>query len=149
MVIKALEDLSFEDLNTPPEREKVAEQTKASPAKEGAAEVKQAKAEPGGPPQMVTLDAAQGKASGMYTPVEFDHALHMATGGCTDCHHSYEQTGAYQPCSSCHQPQAEAASAKLSLYNAYHNQQGQASCLGCHLEAQSGPTGCQGCHIPD
>lgn len=98
------------------------------------------------PPQMVTLDAAAGKAQGLYSPVDFDHELHLATGSCTDCHHMYEETGTYQPCSNCHEPKVDAASPAMSLYNAYHNRKEIASCVGCHTQMQAGPTGCRDCH---
>ena len=98
------------------------------------------------PPQMVTLEAAKGKAQGLYSPVDFDHELHLTTGSCTDCHHMYEETGTYQPCSNCHEPKVDAASPEMSLYNAYHNRKAIASCVGCHTEMQAGPTGCRDCH---
>lgn len=98
------------------------------------------------PPQMVTLDAAEGKAEGLYSPVDFDHELHLTTGSCTDCHHMYEETGTYQPCSNCHEPKVDAASPEMSLYNAYHDREDIASCVGCHTEMQAGPTGCRDCH---
>ncbi|ACV68554.1 cytochrome c3 family protein [Desulfohalobium retbaense] len=119
-----------------------------APAETAAAEAPEEEASGGSgvPPQMVTLDAAKGKAQGLYSPVDFDHELHLTTGACTDCHHMYEQTGTYQPCSNCHEPKVDAASPKMSLFNAYHNRKNIASCVGCHTEMQVGPTGCRDCH---
>jgi len=91
-----------------------------------------------------------------YSPVPFNHELHMGALKCTDCHHdkggpknnkideALLVTGnPAARCVTCHNLNSNA---KVQKY--YHG-----SCLDCHekLKKQKKPTGpelCAGCHVP-
>jgi hypothetical protein len=74
--------------------------------------------------------------------VLLDHKGHASEEGygiaCQDCHHDIEEEGAKpEPCSSCHDADAE-----INLQDALHKK-----CIGCHEEGGSGPVDCSGCHV--
>lgn len=100
-------------------------------------------------PEIITLDAAADKKSG----VEFPHWAHQGVvTDCTTCHHTQENLTAENAegvevptCASCHlDPEDEAVPSmrEMSLKkNPMH-----AGCIDCHKTEDAGPTKCNDCH---
>lgn len=117
-------------------------------------------------PDIVMLDSLRTKFGG----VQFDHGLHDAYAGCTECHHHLTGMVSTSPdCRSCHRTAISKSSIAckgchlsdrfsleslsylskragyhidiVGLKGAYHLR-----CLGCHLSLTAGPTGCRDCH---
>lgn len=116
-------------------------------------------------PETITIDSL----SGLYGPVEFNHAGHAEMAYCSDCHH--HTVGAPPTrwyCIKCHEKPVEVDTVncedchsadrfgskylatlddpelfhkeKPGLKGAFH-----LNCIGCHQEI-TGPTGCEDCH---
>ena len=121
--------------------------------------------DPSDAPETVTIDVM----SKLYSPVEFDHAMHVEYASCQECHHHTTGEIVSDPnCARCHHNHDENDVVSCSechvadrfneeylktledpklyhidkpgLKGAYH-----LNCVSCH-EITSGPTGCQDCH---
>ncbi|MEZ4388111.1 MAG: cytochrome c3 family protein [Candidatus Krumholzibacteriia bacterium] len=94
-------------------------------------------------PEVVVID----QLADMYRPVVFAHKLHAGmadmNGGCTNCHHYSERSGAIPACRECHDPDKTQVDIRMpSLKGAYHRQ-----CINCHLD-WSHDNACGFCHQP-
>lgn len=116
-------------------------------------------------PESVTIDFMEN----LYSPVEFNHAMHTEYASCQECHHHTTNGTVSDPnCARCHHDGEETDMVacaechasdrfnedylktlenpklyhidKPGLKGAYH-----LNCISCH-EMTSGPTGCQECH---
>jgi hypothetical protein len=92
-------------------------------------------------PDLVVID----QLANLYRPVIFAHKLHAGmanmSGGCTNCHHYSEKSGAIPPCRECHAPDRQEVDLSMpALKGAYHRQ-----CINCHLD-WSGEGSCGFCH---
>lgn len=116
-------------------------------------------------PESIEIDVL----SEFYGPVSFDHAMHIETARCSDCHHHTTGTGPANPncarchdgveegeivsCSGCHntEPFTRKSLKKFENPNIYHiNKPGlkgayHLNCVGCH-QSLGAPTGCRDCH---
>ncbi len=73
--------------------------------------------------------------------VPFDHAAHqLRTTSCQECHHKNMQA-----CRECHTPTGDEKGEFVTLAQAYHREQVNRSCVGCHAE-QKQKGECAGCH---
>ncbi|MCP4572846.1 MAG: cytochrome c3 family protein [bacterium] len=92
-------------------------------------------------PGVVVID----QLAARYEPVVFAHELHASmaamSGGCTNCHHYSEDSGAIPTCRQCHAAdRSEVDLSMPALKGAYHRQ-----CMNCHLD-WSGDNSCDFCH---
>jgi len=73
--------------------------------------------------------------------VPFDHAEHqLRTRACQDCHHN-----GIQACKECHTVQGDEKAKFVTLAQAYHREDSDRSCIGCHKTRKQKPE-CAGCH---
>ena len=103
--------------------------------------------EPHGPTGVIVLR----NLSLHYSPVSFDHGLHVRMSdfgnGCAACHHDISgldhTEASVQACRTCHTPTPDATKpVMVGLKGAYHRQ-----CLGCHQD-WSHENACGFCHMP-
>jgi hypothetical protein len=112
------------------------------------------------PPEIVTIDML----AELYEPVVFDHALHLESYSCGECHHHTAGDKVQrESCRRCHT--ASTRLSDVSCVGCHLSQPGDAGrdgdiyhidkpglqgalhlqCLGCHNE-EGGPVGCMECH---
>ena len=92
-------------------------------------------------PEIVIID----QLADLYRPVVFAHRLHAGmsamSGGCENCHHYSETSGAIPACRECHdETKGPVSLRKPALKGAYHRQ-----CMNCHLD-WSHENACGFCH---
>ena len=78
---------------------------------------------------------------GAMNPVPFDHKAHETYNeSCKACHHA-----SLESCSACHTLAGKPEGSMVKLAQAMHRVTAEASCIGCHQQAQAEPA-CAGCH---
>jgi len=74
-------------------------------------------------------------------PVAFNHKVHEGkVSSCKTCHHA-----SLARCGECHTETGSEKGGYIRLEQAMHNFNSEASCMGCHQQAQKA-TNCAGCH---
>lgn len=77
--------------------------------------------------------------------VPFNHKGHEEkTATCSSCHHNAFSKGVVS-CGQCHTALGKKEGDFITTEQAMHGVRSQASCIGCHVQAQSKPQ-CAGCH---
>ena len=80
-------------------------------------------------------------ATNRMSPVPFDHQAHEGYNeSCRVCHHA-----SLTLCAACHGILGNDDGGQVSLVQAMHQRDAQASCVGCHRRQQAKPA-CAGCH---
>lgn len=104
-------------------------------------------------PNLMNLDKSielnAGESKRMY--VSFNHSSHTQVA-CRICHHTGLKGNRYASCTSpqCHAQTAPSSREPLSVYMAYHAQNTNRSCFGCHKPLAGkypGFKGCSPCHL--
>lgn len=94
---------------------------------------------------LMAATAKAGTEPKLVSAVPFNHKLHEEKNeNCSVCHHNASSKGVI-PCSQCHTSLGKEEGGFVTTEQAMHRVTAQASCVGCHAQAQAKPE-CAGCH---